>query len=155
MAAGRTCYVAPTTVTDDYWVFVEAPSATRDDLQRIYGKWLVFQSTSRIDDMWKAIYDAVSSGQLEAPTAKCSTSKDNPIAGPGKNSSKVICVYTSREDVEKVGLQLVYLVKGTIRYKPNEVTRRDMYAHTHKGPVTTRTLYWNDGNPKFSEEKKV
>ena len=155
MAAGESPYVAPTTVTDAYWVFATSPSATSEDLQQIYGKWLVFRSVSRIDETWKTVYDAILSGELSAPRAKCSTSKENPRAGPSRNASKVICVYTSREDMEVVGLQLVHLVKETIRYKPDEATHRGMYAHTHKGPVTTRTLDWNDGDPKFSDKRKL
>eukprot|EP00118_Oscarella_pearsei_P003444 m.14321 g.14321 ORF g.14321 m.14321 type:complete len:168 (+) comp25686_c0_seq1:32-535(+) len=149
-------YVKPSEEKDDYWIFAVNPTAKREENDRIYGKWLVFKPNSEMDETWREIYDAVTSGDLPAPQAKCSTSKVNPNSDPA-GKTKVICVYTSKEDMEMIGLLLIYLVKQTIRYKTDEASRRGLYAHSRQGraSVTTRTLFWNDGKPRISKERKL
>ena len=66
------------------------------------GKWLIFKHISCIDQVWETINQTVVSGELGATANKVSTMKVNP------NSSdpniKVICVYTTAEDRDEVGV---------------------------------------------------
>ena len=98
------------------------------------------------------IQKAVESGELGATGAKSSTAMESPSSSGRQGSSSrvgVICVYTSEETMDEVGLKLVYMVKQDIRYKTDEATRQGVYASTgHKG-VALKTIYWNDGEPSF------
>ena len=92
------------------------------------------------------------SGELGATAAKVSTTKVNP------NSSdpniKVICVYTTAEDRDEVGMKLIPYVCETIQYKTDAETCAWRYVchETHDDDrVMLRRLEWNEGNPKFKE----
>ena len=115
------------------------------------GKWMVFKHKTTIDETWKQIRQAVQSGELGATGAKVSTRKP----GPNQNDPNmhVICVYTSREEMDEVGLKLIHLplVRQTIRYKTDEATLAGKYACHGDGKVTCRILYWNDGNTVFKK----
>ena len=102
----------PTEVFDSYWIYVNGP-AHYNAKGPTLGKWLIFKHISCIDQVWGTISQAVVSGELGATAAKVSTMKVNP------NSSdpniKVICVYTTAEDRNEVGMKLIPYVRQTIR----------------------------------------
>lgn len=140
--------VNPTSVTHDYWVWAKAPHAITSS-QDTLGKWLVFKALNKLDETWHTIRKAVESGELGATGAKCSTARREP---PYDKSRKgVICVYTSEETVDEVGLKLVNIVKQDLPYKTDEATLQGLYAW--KGyKVSLKTLYWNDGEPSFVQK---
>ena len=88
MAAGRQ---KPSQTYDELWIWEHAPESIAD-------KWLVFKPVSEIYEMWEKIRKLVESGELGATHAKVATMKENRNAGNSKN--KVICVYTTKEDVD-------------------------------------------------------
>uniref|UniRef100_A0A1X7V8B3 Uncharacterized protein n=1 Tax=Amphimedon queenslandica TaxID=400682 RepID=A0A1X7V8B3_AMPQE len=137
----------PTQVFDDYWIWQEAPEEKGETL----GKWLVFKHKSVIDKTWATVRKAVASGELGPGCngAKVATMLENPTAT--NPDIKVICVYTTAEDVDPVGLKLIQLVKQKIRYKTDEATMAGVYAINGFTKTTCRTLDWNNGNPKFTE----
>ncbi len=117
--------------------------------QRVLGKWMVFEPISRIDDTWYQIAEAVISGELGAISAKVSTAKENPTAT--SNRDKVICVYTSEQTMDEVGLKLIDLprVRKTIRYKTDQATLEGRYANRGDRKICSRTLNWNNGTAAF------
>lgn len=62
-------------------------------------------------------------------------------------------VYTTEEAMDEVGLVLIHKVKQTIRYKTDEATRIGVYAHRGDKKITSKTLYWNGGDPSFQKLK--
>lgn len=133
----------PSEVYDDYWIWESGPEKKGLTL----GKWLIFKHKSAIDKTWETVRRAVASGELGATGAKVSTMRDNSNAW--NPDMKVICVYTTAEDVDAVGLKLIPLVRQTIRYKTDEATLAGVYANRGFTKTTCRTLEWNNGSPKF------
>ena len=146
--------VNPTSVTDGYWVWVDTPP-TITHSQSTLGKWLVFKHFDKLDETWHSIRKVVESGELGATGAKCSTARENPNSRhQDKGKTGVICVYTSEESVDEVGLKLVNIVKQDIRYKTDEATLKGLYTSKGHGRVSLKTIYWNDGDPGFEKKKK-
>ena len=114
----------PCSVTDDHWVWTDGPAELGDT----YGKWLVFgkKEGGELDGLWHSLHPLVRSGKLGATGAKCSTAVDSPTTRD-KNRG-VICVYTTREMRDEVGMNLVHVVKQTIRYKSDEATLQGRYV---------------------------
>ena len=127
----------PSSVTDDYWVWTYYTTALRDT----YGKWLVFgKKGQELDSLWHTIHPLVRSGKLGATAAKCST---NLSTGTAVDDGRgVICVYTTKEMRDEVGLKVREEVKQTIRYKSDEATGKGMYACRGYKHTTEKTLYW-------------
>ena len=138
----------PTEVFDNYWIYVNGPAHCNARGPTL-GKWLIFKHISCIDQVWETISQTVVSGELGATAAKVSTTKVNP------NSSdpniKVICVYTTAEDRDEVGMKLIPYVCETIRYKTDAETHAWRYACHGDCRVTSRTPEQNKGNLKFKE----
>ena len=143
--------VNPTSVTDRYWVYARPPQ--RELLGKTYGKWLVFRpkASGALDEIWHVIRQCVVSKEFGdgCTAAKCSTARENPDEAPEGSPNGVICVYTTKETIDEVGLLLIQKVCQTIRYKTDETTLKGLYAFKGHGKVTIRTLYWNDGKPSF------
>ena len=143
--------VDPSSVTDDFWVHCRHPK--RWLLDQTYGKWLVFKpkASGELDKAWHAIRRCVESAEFGdgCTAAKCSTALENLDEAPAGSPNGVICVYTTKEAIDEVGLQLIHEVSQTIRYKTDETTLKGRYAFKGHGKVTIRTLYWNDGKPSF------
>ena len=136
----------PTEVYDEPWIYQKNPNR-----KKALGKWLVFKHITVIDKHWENIRRAVESGELGAEQAKVSTmAADGPTSG-GDREMGVICVYTTKETMDDVGMKLIQLVKQTIRYKTDEATLSGRYTCLGHGKVTCRTLSWNNGRPKFTD----
>ena len=127
----------PSSVTEDCWVWTDNPTR----LGETYGKWLVFaKKGAELDGLWLTIHPIVRTGVLGATGAKCST---NLSTGTSVDDSRgVICVYTTKEMRDEVGLKLLEVVKQTIRYKSDEATLRGMYASRGYKNTCEKTLYW-------------
>ena len=136
----------PTEVYDEPWIYQKNPNRRKS-----LGKWLVFKHITVIDKHWENIRRAVESGELGAEQAKVSTMADDDGPTDGDREMGVICVYTTKETMDDVGMKLIQLVKQTIRYKTNEATLSGRYTCRGDGKVTCRTLSWNNGRPKFTE----
>ena len=108
--------VNPTAVTDSYWVWARLPTSLQTSAGT-YGKWLVFRNLDRLDETWRQIREAV---ELGATSAKSSTAAIK--TGGVSQRQGVICIYTSEETMDEVGLKLIYMVKHDIRYKTDEAT---------------------------------
>ena len=75
------------------------------------------------------------------------------IVNPNSSNPNInmICVYTTAEDRDEVGMKLIPYVRETIRYKTGAETHAGRYGCHGDGKVTSRTLEWNKGNPKFKD----
>ena len=154
MAASGVCSVGsqkPTSVYDSPWIWQDSPSSSGTTL----GKWLIFKHVSKIDATWKEVSEAVASGELGATGAKVSTMRKSELATD--ENVKVICVYTTREDMDEVGLKLIRLttVRQTIRYKTDEATRTGVYRNTGFKKSTIRALHWNSGKPYYTDQLEL
>lgn len=137
----------PSEIYDKLWIYQDAPESCENRGDTL-GKWLIFKKTSKIDETWEEVRKLVESGELGATAAKVSTMKDNPNAS--NKRMKVICVYTTKEDIDDIGLKLIQVIKHTIKYKTDEATLAGKYSWSNTGKPTCRTLEWNDGNPVFT-----
>ena len=140
----------PSSVTDDYWVWTDGPA----ELGNTYGKWLVFgkKAGGELDGLWHSLHPLVRSGKLGATGAKCSTAIDNPTSRD--NSRGVICVYTTREMRDEVGMNVVNVVKQTIKFKSDEATLQGRYVAYGQSRTCEKTLYWYDGKPAFGRDRQ-
>jgi len=96
----------PTDVTDEYWVWIDAPP-TRNETVGRGGKWLIFNHPDQHNEAWAIVRDATEEGTLGVQ-AKAATPKGNALA---KGSEMLlICVYTGdfedRNDVKRVLIRL-------------------------------------------------
>ena len=143
--------IDPTSITDGYWLYIEGPDHLRS--KEAFGKWLVFRKRTELDKTWHVIRQSVQSGELGAIAAKSSTALDNPNAWD--KDTGVICVYTTEDDIDLVGLKLVHMLKHDIRYKTDMATLSGMYANRGVQKTTCKTIYWNDGNPSFTKSRRA
>lgn len=142
-ATGDSDFRRPSEAYDVYWIF-QHPS--KPVLSPTYGKWLVFQPVSEIDNAWEDIRKMVASDMLGATAAKTATMRENPHSTD--ENYKVMCVYTTQEDIEVVGMKLMSIVKNTIRYKTDQTTMSGKYSSGGM-KTTCKTLLWNGGQPCF------
>lgn len=142
----------PSSVTDGYWVWANGSRELGDT----YGKWLVFgKRGSELDGLWHTLHPLVRSGKLGATAVKCSTSLST---GTSVNDSRgVICVYTTKEMRDEVGLKVVEEVKQTIRYKSDEATLQGAYVSRGYKNTCEKTLYWckAKGKASFGRDMEV
>ena len=149
-------YRLPTLVDDLYhWIYTNGPSPYHSE--SVLGKWLIFSNANNIDATWNKICRLVKSGDLHAHSAKVATALNvSSQQKKYKSSSHVICVYSSHERVDEVGLKLIHIVQRNLHYKTDEATHAGLYASTIQGQeqqqrVSSRSLYWNGGNPTFEK----
>lgn len=126
----------PSQVTTAYWIHVtrrmgEYPKATERS-----GKWLIFVSLAKVDEIWERIRKATEEGWF-GDSAKVATARTNPnAADPTK---KVICVYSydwkDGEDVMRIRAELRALgIVWKIPYKADA----DTYAGRYRVAGHTR-----------------
>ena len=141
-------YRLPTLIDDlYYWIYTNGPSPYHSE--SALGKWLIFSNPNNIDATWNNICLLVKSGDLHAHSAKVATAFN---VSQQQYKSHVICVYSSHERVEEVGLKLIQVVQRNLNYKTDEATHAGLYASTAQGQrVSSRNLYWNGGNPTFEK----
>ena len=78
----------PSQVTDEYWVYADAPEADAAGSSRC-GKWLVFVLPDQIDTRWAQIKEATTKGRLGI-TAKAATPGRTRSRPRGPSSSACI-----------------------------------------------------------------
>jgi Domain of unknown function (DUF1917) len=126
----------PSEVTDDYWIFAEAPHTGALARQRCdgdeitTGKWLVFVPTPEIDAWWQTIQIETEAGRL-GHAAKAATACPNPNAQSDR--VRLICVYTcdfeDHDDVRRVLTALRQLgVRWRLSYKTDQATHDARYG---------------------------
>ena len=126
--------VIPTKTTLMYWIVEGAPDmATGEMNDEMAGKWLIFLGDDRVNELWRKVRTATSSGELGI-SAKVSTAKPNPES---RDERKVIYVYTrdwaDEADVMQVRERLREMgVIERIGYKRNIETFRGEYSEKGK-----------------------
>ena len=121
----------PTQVFDDEWIYAypydDGPQGTT------FGKWL---------------------GKLGASLANTSTMVKTETSG--ENGVICMCLCTTKEDMDEVGLKLMKLIPDEeIRYKTNSATDRNIYIVYGACKATYKTLRRNgDGDPIFDFDKR-
>lgn len=127
----------PSKMRADYWVYAENPSPLRDWTNRS-GKWLIFTSFKKLDQVWQLIYEETVAGRLGL-SSKAATSRPNGLA---KNPFiKVICVYTydssDIDDVMRVRNRLREIgFYKKLSYKTDQATDEGVYAGTSEKPIS-------------------
>ncbi|GAQ46598.1 hypothetical protein AtubIFM55763_001928 [Aspergillus tubingensis] len=102
----------------------------------VSGKWLLFVSAEKVDEVWGVVAEATAKGELGFG-AKVATAAAADVAGGerGSNKTRLICIYTKdyedRADVERVlrkmaALELVDLDGRPIYYKCDAYTHLDI-----------------------------
>ena len=112
---------------------------------------MVFNHYDKIDETWMIIRTAILNYDMQGCAyASCSTMRYNPtVRGPGPDKAGVICVHTSKYDIDAIGFRLIEIAQQDIKYKLGDDSRDNRYVHAGSGPVSIKTIYWNDGNPSF------
>jgi hypothetical protein len=135
---------APSTVTDEYWIFAETPDSEISDPD-VCGKWQLFISRDHIDEAWATVSAMVASGEL-GPEAKVSTARPNPN-NPSAPDKHVVIVYAA--DWRNVGdlrrilrnLREAGLTRGWVHFKRDKETRAGAYINRGSRGVSV----WNAG----------
>ena len=144
----------PTKVTNVHSVHISTclhVIEDKHDHNDIVGKWMVFNHYDEIDETWMRIRTAILNYDMQGCAhALCSTMKYNPtVRGPGLDTVGVICVYTSKYDIDAIGFRLIEIAQQDIKYKLDDESRDFRYVHVGSGQVSMKTIYWNNGNPSF------
>ena len=136
----------PSRVTHAFRIFFNFGS-----LKKSFGKWMVFDHYDKIDRTWENIRSAMARNQLPGCSAKCTTMRYDPTAeGPGPSTQALICVYTEEENADRVGFNLIKIVKRDINYKTDQDTRHYKYSHAGNWKGAQKTIFWNGGKPAFN-----
>jgi hypothetical protein len=132
--------------TGEPWIYAFGPGSS----EAILGKWLVYPSVANTSEVWRSISSAVASGAMGSPQAKVST-----ISHPEFKGNHVICVYTTKERMDEVGLLLIQIAKQNLHYKTNAATGEGIYSNNSEGRISVRDLYWNKARPVFTTKPSI
>ena len=127
---------SPSVVTDAYWISATRLKGEYPKSNKNSGKWLVFVSNDKVDNLWEKIKLATENGLL-GNASKVATARPN--ANATNFNIKVICVYSYdyndkndvmriREELRKIG------VENKIPYKTDNATQQRQYrikGNTH------------------------
>lgn len=125
----------PSEVNEIFFIYAERKVGTYHPTSPNSGKWLIFVTVDKVDEVWKQIKQATEEGLLGA-SAKVTTALPNPITSDP--SKKVICVYTydwmDEEDVMRVRAVLHDLGHTQkLAYKSDQSTGEGQYqARGHR-----------------------
>lgn len=143
----------PTKVRDSLYIYLSATNSQTDVSSESYGRWLVGEPLYNLDETWQRIVEQMMSKTLSATGLKCTTGRYNPSsAGPGPTKNGAISVYTTKENRDIVGDQLIQIVQHDIVYKSNEASGK--YRHRGDRHLLEKTLYWNKGEPSSQNKLK-
>ena len=142
-------FSTPSKVTDVHGIRISTCQGYHHHIT--LGKWMVFSHFDEIDRYWDMIRTAIFNYDMEGCTnAFCSTMRYDPTThGPGPNTVGVICVYTSKYNVDAIGFRLIDIAQQDIKYKLNDDSKYIRYVHMGSGQVSMKTIYWNNGDPSF------
>ena len=117
-----------------------------------FGKWLVFQDNTEMDETWQLIKEHICNGGLGATLADSSTMVESKTSL--NNNRGVICVFTTKEDIDELGLKLIKLVRAEkLWYKTNAATLHNVFIK-YARKASYKILRWNNGDPKIIFEKQ-
>ena len=143
----------PTKIKDLLAIFF--PSwMSEDDMNRAsFGRWLVGVHFYKVNDTWRDIRRALEARKITAVGLKSSTGRYNPSStGPGPVTTGVVSIYTTEENVDRVGFEVIEIVKQDIQYKTISASGQKRHKGDHN--IILKTLSWNDGNPSFGGTEK-
>ncbi|OJI83669.1 hypothetical protein ASPTUDRAFT_55691 [Aspergillus tubingensis CBS 134.48] len=101
----------------------------------VSGKWLLFVSAEKVDEVWGVVAEATAKGELGFGAKVATAAADVAAGDGGSNKTRLICIYTKdyedRVDVERVlrkmaALELVDLDGRPIYYKCDAYTHLDI-----------------------------
>ncbi|XRM48310.1 hypothetical protein ABZX51_011239 [Aspergillus tubingensis] len=101
----------------------------------VSGKWLLFVSAEKVDEVWGVVAEATAKGELGFGAKVATAAADVAAGDGGSNNTRLICIYTKdyedRVDVERVlrkmaALELVDLYGRPIYYKCDAYTHLDI-----------------------------
>ncbi|GAT24572.1 hypothetical protein RIB2604_01804020 [Aspergillus luchuensis] len=105
----------------------------------VLGKWMLFISPAKVDEVWGVVAEATAKGELgfgaKVATAAVADVAAAPSGDGGSNKTRLICIYTKdyedRADVERVlrkmaELELVDLEGRPVYYKCDAYTHLDI-----------------------------
>lgn len=113
------------------------------------GKWMIFPSKARVDELWEKVKEGVRIGDLW--DAKVSTMKPSP-------ETHVIIIYTKDyEDVEDVVRVLDYLEKANIKDADRAIhykTDKQTYSGVYSGGKQKASIYSSNTVRKFLHKRE-
>ena len=122
---------------------MEKPS---DFVALSFGRWLVNEPLYKLDKTWAKLKNEMEAGKLTTTGLKSSTGRYNPSsAGPGPVTTGVISVYTTEENRDVAGDEVIHIVKHDIQYKPKSADERRR-IQGDRG-IISKHLFWNSGKP--------
>lgn len=159
MTAGYADVTKPSNITDQFWVWVRAPSRMPYE-EGNAGKWQVFVDREHVDESWSNVAAGVLVGEL-GPSAKVSTARPNPDAVGGSNLHVLIVYAADWRDISDLRrilrkLREIGLAQGWVHFKRDRETRAGAYTvRGHKGVcvwnappgVDEITTKWVSGKP--------
>ena len=139
----------PTKIKDRLEIFYPLSMSGDDIIKASFGRWLVGEPFYKVNDTWQAIREGMEADRITATGLKSSTGRYNPSSsGPGPVTTGAISVFTTEENIDEVGFEVIKIVKHDIQYK--EVSADGQYRHRGDRKFIKKTLYWNKGNASFS-----
>lgn len=122
----------------NYWIGIYNEQMEKPDCNDYSGKWLIFLSLDRLDDMWTKIANDVFRSKL-GPSAKTRTKLT--VDGLYSGQDRVICVYANdyrdRDDVMRIRERLRQRgVIWKIPFKTDNATLSGVYASNSRGRVS-------------------
>ena len=142
----------PTKIKDRLAIFFP-PSASEDEIIKAsFGRWLVGEPFYKLNETWQEIRKEMEANKITATGLKSSTGRYNPSStGPGPLTNGAISVYTTEENIDAAGFEVIGIVKHDIQYK--KVSAGGQFRHRGDRKIILKTLYWNDGSPSFFSRK--
>lgn len=149
----------PTEASVSHWLYSkhvgEGCHETNNPCETYVGKWLIFESPDKIDNVWDNVKEATNKGLLGI-SSKVSTRKQTQEYGEGQY---VICVYTKdfrdKDNVKQVLQELRKIgIIQKLYYKTDSTTLEGLYSK--EGPLTKKkgkaSLYCSDD---FEAKKEI
>lgn len=150
--AGTMLY--PTRIKDQLAIFYPLSASGDDIIKASFGRWLVGEPFYKLNETWQKIIQEIEAHRLTATGLKSSTGRYNPSSsGPGPVTNGAISVYTTKDDVDEAGFELIRVVEHDIQYQEVSVSGRYRHRGDHK--IISKTLFWNNGKPSFDSVKKA
>ena len=144
----------PFGVTDALFIYAPASGCADDFHEVSFGRWIIGVPLYNLDETWQKIKQAMDENRLYTTGLKSSTRRYNPSStGPGPVTHGAISVYTTEENIDVAGDELIQVVQHDIVYKTKEVTASGKHRYKGNRHITLKTLFWNNGKPSNHSRK--
>ena len=141
--------LCPTKIKDRLEIFFPLSMSRDDIIKASFGRWLVGEPIYNLNRTWQAIREGMEARRITATGLKSSTGRYNPTSsGPGPVTAGAISIFTTEEDINTVGFEVIKIVKHDIQYK--EVSADGLHRHRGDRKFIKKTLHWNKGDPSFT-----